>query len=156
MQKEIKHQFTFTQPPEVVWDYLINPELLAQWLMPNDFKPIVGHKFQLGAKPKIPLGFDGKIYCEVLEIIPNRKLVYSWKGGLSKEKPSLNSIVEWTLTPINEGTILTLEHKGFKVVKNYLAYIIMNKGWLKIGKRLAKTLFLSGYTTAQAYSEQNP
>jgi uncharacterized protein YndB with AHSA1/START domain len=84
MQKEIKHQFLFPQQPEVVWDYLTDSALLAQWLMPNDFKPIVGHKFQFGAKPKIPLGFDGRIYCEVLEIIPSRKLVYSWKGGWGK------------------------------------------------------------------------
>ncbi|MBX3254139.1 MAG: SRPBCC domain-containing protein [Chitinophagaceae bacterium] len=140
MSKEIKHQFTFTQSPEAVWEYLTNPDLLAQWLMPNNFKPIVGHKFQFGTKPKLKLGFDGRIYCEVLEIVPYRKLVYSWKGGLSKEKPSLDSIVTWTLTPINSGTIVTLEHKGFKGIKNYLAYFIMNKGWVKIGKRLFEQL----------------
>ncbi|WP_215226842.1 SRPBCC family protein [Echinicola shivajiensis] len=140
MEKEIQHQFTFEQSPETVWEYLTNSELLAQWLMPNDFKPIVGHKFQFGTKPKYPLGFDGRIYCEVLEIEVFKKLVYSWKGGLSKEKPSLDSIVIWTLTPEGNGTILTLEHKGFKGMKNYLAYIIMNKGWAKIGKRLTKQL----------------
>lgn len=142
MQKEIKHQFTFSQSPEVVWEYLTKPELLAQWLMPNDFKPIVGYKFQLSAKPKLKFDFDGKIYCEVLEIVPYKRLVYSWKGGLSKESPSLDSIVIWTLTPNDNGTILTLEHKGFKGMKNYLAYIIMNKGWVKIGKRLFKQLNL--------------
>lgn len=142
MQKEIKHQFTFSQSPEVVWEYLTKPELLAQWLMPNDFKPIVGYKFQLSAKPKLKFDFDGKIYCEVLEIVPYKRLVYSWKGGLSKENPSLNSIVIWTLAPNDNGTILTLEHKGFKGMKNYLAYIIMNKGWVKIGKRLFKQLNL--------------
>ncbi len=142
MQKEIKHQFTFSQPPEVVWEYLTNSELLAQWLMPNDFKLIVGHRFQFGAKPKLKFGFDGRIYCEVMEIVPFKKLVYSWKGGLSKENPSLNSTVIWTLTPSNNGTVLTLEHKGFKGIKNYLAYFIMNKGWAKIGKRLFKQLIL--------------
>jgi uncharacterized protein YndB with AHSA1/START domain len=140
MQKEIIHQFTFPQSPEEVWEYLTNAELLAQWLMPNDFKPIVGHRFQFGTKPKYPLGFDGRIYCEVLEIVPYRKLVYSWKGGLSKENPSLDSTVTWTLTPTDNGTVLKLEHKGFKGIKNYLAYIIMNKGWAKIGKRLFKQL----------------
>jgi uncharacterized protein YndB with AHSA1/START domain len=136
MQRNIRHQFNFSHPPELVWKYLTNPDLLAQWLMPNDFKPIIGHKFQFGAKPKLKFGFDGRIYCEVLEIIPNKKLVYSWKGGLSKDKPSLDSIVVWTLTPSNNGTTLILEHKGFKGVKNYLAYFIMNMGWVKIGKRL--------------------
>jgi uncharacterized protein YndB with AHSA1/START domain len=139
MKKEIRHQFNFPQSPEQVWEYLTRSELLAQWLMPNDFKPVVGHKFQFGTKPKFPLGFDGRIYCEVLEIVPCRKLVYSWKGGMSKQKPSLDSIVVWTLAPAGNGTVLTLEHKGFKG-KNYLAYIIMNKGWVKIGRRMFSQL----------------
>ena len=143
MQKEIRHQFTFAQPPEVVWKYLTNPELLAQWLMPNDFKPIVGHTFTFVAKPKLKFGFDGRIYCEVLEIVPYKKLVYSWKGGSSKKNPSLNSTVIWTLSPTASGTVLTLEHKGFKGMKNYLAYFIMNKGWVKIGKRLFEQLNLA-------------
>lgn len=138
MQKDIRHQFEFHQPPEVVWEYLTNSELLAQWLMQNDFKPIVGHKFQFKTKPKVNLGFDGTVYCEVLEIVPYKKLVYSWKGGMSKDKPSLDSIVVWTLTPTDNGCILQLEHKGFKGMKNYLAFLIMNKGWAKIGKRLSK------------------
>lgn len=143
MRKEIRHQFTFPQPPEAVWEYLTNSELLAQWLMPNDFKPTVGHRFQFGAEPKLKFGFDGRIYCEVLEIVPYKKLVYSWKGGLSKQRPSLDSIVTWILTPTDGGTILILEHKGFKAIENYLAYFIMNKGWKKIGDRLFNQLNLA-------------
>jgi uncharacterized protein YndB with AHSA1/START domain len=136
MQRDIFHQFSFHQPPEVVWEYLTDPELLEQWLMPSDFKPVVGHKFRFMAKPKIKLGFDGTVYCEVLEIVPHRKLVYSWRGGLSKEKPMLDSTVVWTLEPSGSGTILTLEHKGFRGMKNFIPYLIMNKGWVKIGKRM--------------------
>lgn len=141
MQRDINHQFTFAQPLEIVWEYLTDSELLAQWLMPNDFKPVVGHRFQFGTKPKLKLGFDGRIYCEVLEVIPYEKLVYSWKGGLSKENPSLDSIVVWTLIPTAGGTVLQLEHKGFKGLRNYLPYVIMKKGWVKIAKRLSKQLF---------------
>lgn len=142
MQRTIRHEFTFSQPPEMVWEYLTNPELLAQWLMPNDFKPLVGHQFQFKTKPKLKLRFDGTIYCEVLEIIPCKKLIYSWKGGLSRENPSLDSIVIWTLTPIDKGTVLRLEHTGFEGLKNYLSYFIMNMGWLKIGTRFIKRLNL--------------
>lgn len=134
MQRTIKHQFTFPQPPKVVWEYLTDSELLAQWLMPNDFQPIVGHKFQFRSKPMPKFGFDGIVHCEVLEILDYKKLVYSWKGG------SLDSIVVWTLIPTDNGTVLTLEHKGFKGFKNLLPYIIMNRGWLKIGKKLFKQL----------------
>jgi uncharacterized protein YndB with AHSA1/START domain len=143
MQREIRHQFAYSHPPDVVWQYLTDSELLGQWLMPNDFKLKIGHRFQFKAKPKTKIGFDGMIYCEVLKIIPCRKLVYSWKGGVSKEKPSLDSVVIWTLTPINNGTLLQLEHKGFRGLRNYMAYFIMNMGWLKIGKRLLLNLNLT-------------
>jgi uncharacterized protein YndB with AHSA1/START domain len=138
---QIKHQFSFSQPPEKVWDYLTDPELLAQWLMPNNFKLVVGHQFQFKAKPKLNLRFNGDIYCEVREIVLYEKLVYSWKGGMSKENPSLDSIVTWTLVRSeNGGTILNLEHKGFKGLKNYLPYFIMNFGWIKIGNRMRAQL----------------
>jgi uncharacterized protein YndB with AHSA1/START domain len=136
MQKAIIYEFFFAHPPALVWEYLTEPELLAQWLMANDFKLEVGHQFRFKTKPKIPIGFDGTIYGEVLEFIPLEKLVYSWKGGMPKERPSLDSVVTWSLTPKDNGTLLRLEHHGFNGLKNYLPYLIMNKGWLKIGKRL--------------------
>ncbi len=140
MERSIKHQFRFPHSAEVVWEYLTNSELLAQWLMPNNFAPIVGHKFQFRTKPKINFGFDGTVHCEVLELIPREKLVYSWKGGMSKEKPMLDTIVIWTLTTHGSETVLSLEHKGFRGVKNFMVYFIMNKGWMKISKRLLKQM----------------
>lgn len=136
MSKTIFHQFILPHSPEVIWDFLTVPELMELWLMSTNFKPEVGHHFEFRTKPKFKIGFDGTVYCQVLEVIPHQKLVYSWKGGLSKENPSLNSVVTWTLTPQNEKTILTLEHAGFDGFKNILPYFIMNKGWVKIGNRL--------------------
>ena len=132
MKKTIRHQFTFPQSPEVVWEYLTDSQRLAQWLMPNTLQPILGHQFQFQARPMPKFGFDGVIHCEVLEIIPFKKLVYSWKGGF------LDSVVVWTLESSDDskGTLLTLEHKGFKGIRNLLPYFIMNQGWLKIGKKL--------------------
>ena len=134
MQRDIHHTWFFPQPPEVIWDYLTKSELITQWLMENDFQPVVGHQFQFRTKPRIKLGFDGKVYCKVLEIIPLKRLSYSWKGGV-EDKTTLDSIVTWTLTPKNNGTELSLAHTGFRGIKNYLAYFIMNKGWAKISKR---------------------
>jgi uncharacterized protein YndB with AHSA1/START domain len=129
MQKNIQHRWFYPHPKEVLWEYLTKSELLAEWLMENDFKPEVGHKFMFTTKPKIKVGFDGNIYCEVLEIIPFQKLSYSWKGGPGKGKITLDSIVTWTLTPKDNGTELQLDHTGFKGMKNYITYLIMNKGW---------------------------
>lgn len=136
MEKSIRHQFTFPVPPEVVWQHLTDSKLLAQWLMPNDFKPLLGHQFQFGTKPRYALGFDGRVYCEVLEIEAPKKLVYSWKGGMSKTKPLIDTIVTWTLTEVPGGTLLKLEHSGFRGIKNAIPFFIMNNGWAKIGKRL--------------------
>lgn len=108
--------------------------------MPNDFKPIIGYKFQFETTPKVKFGSYGRIFCEVLEIIPYKKLAYSWKANLSKENPVLDSTIVWTLEATRKGSILTLEHKGFRGIKSYLSYIITNKGWVKIAKRLIKQL----------------
>ncbi len=140
MQRNIRHQFIFPHPPEIVWDYLTDPALLSQWLMPNDFRPVAGYKFQFRAKAQTRLGFDGNIYCEVLEVIPLKKLSYAWRGGPGSGKVSLDSIVVWTLTKKENGTELLLEHEGFQGMKNFIAYLVMNKGWVRIGKRLLQKI----------------
>lgn len=140
MQRNIRHQFIFPHPPEIVWDYLTDPVLLSQWLMPNDFRPVAGHKFRFRAKAQTRLGFDGNIYCEVLEVIPFKKLSYAWRGGPGSGKVSLDSIVVWTLTEKENGTELLLEHKGFDGMKNFIAYLVMNKGWVRIGKRMLRRI----------------
>ena len=141
MTNNIKHQWFFPHAPQKVWDYLTKQELLAQWLIESDFKAIVGHKFQFNTKPKIKLGFDGNIYCEVLEVVPLKRLSYSWKGGPRKGVIKLDSVVIWTLTPENNGTLLQLEHNGFKGMQNYISFLIMRKGWdIGIKKRFLQVL----------------
>jgi len=89
MTKVIKHQFFFPHPTEMVWEYLTKPELMEQWLMKNDFQPIVGHDFQLRTGPILSLDFDGIFYCKVLEIVPFKKLSYSWKSALVRARSHL-------------------------------------------------------------------
>jgi uncharacterized protein YndB with AHSA1/START domain len=134
MQKEIRQTWHFNQSPQEVWEYLTKPELIEQWLMPNDFQPIVGHKFRF----VISQGKDGKSatiqhYCEVLELIPYKKLSYSWK----KDDMSLNSKVSWTLIPKGNGTELQLVHNGFAELE---AFISHNNGWPIVGSRLVELL----------------
>jgi uncharacterized protein YndB with AHSA1/START domain len=38
----------FPHPPEKLWRALTESPLLAQWLMRNDFEPLVGRRFQSG------------------------------------------------------------------------------------------------------------
>jgi uncharacterized protein YndB with AHSA1/START domain len=88
-------------PPEKVWRALTQPHLIEEWLMKNDFKPDVGHQFNLSAD-------WGVIGCQVLEVEPNRMLSYTW--GVF----DLKSVVTWTLTPTSTGTRLRMEQSGFQ------------------------------------------
>ena len=131
MTKSIQHKFFFSHPPVVVWDYLTRAELMAQWLMENDFLPIIGHDFQFRTKPLPAFNFDGIVYCKVLEIAAPKKLSYSWKGGPGDGVITLDSLVEWTLHPKDNGTELSLVHHGFTEAAGAAIYAAMNDGWLK-------------------------
>jgi uncharacterized protein YndB with AHSA1/START domain len=141
MQRDLVIKWFFPHPAEKVWECLTTPELISQWLMKNDFKPIVGHKFQFHTRPIPKMGFDGIVYCEVLEIIPDKKLVYTWQGGPKPGVIRLDTVLTWTLTPGAEGTTLLLEHTGFKGLQNYLTSIFLERGWKKnVARRFTKIL----------------
>ena len=100
IEKELPH------PPEKIWRALTQGALIKEWLMDNDFRPVVGHRFSFRATP-MP-NWNGVIDSEVLVIEPNRKLTYSW-GSLG-----LESVVEWTLEPTSGGTRLRMVQSGFR------------------------------------------
>ena len=99
MKKMIKYNWFFEQSPETVWKYLTTSELMAQWLMKNDFILMPGRKFMFKANPHADLDFDGNVYCEILEIDHAKKLVYSWKSGDGTGTLNVDSIVTWILFP---------------------------------------------------------
>jgi uncharacterized protein YndB with AHSA1/START domain len=129
MQTEIKHNYFFSHAPEIVWQHLTQSELIAEWLMKNDFQPIVGYKFQFYANAVPEIEFDGNVYCRVLEIIPLKKLSYSWQCGPGHGKITIDTIVTWTLAPKNNGTELQLLQTGFKEKEAHPLYSAMNEGW---------------------------
>ena len=141
MQRDLVIKWFFPHPAEKVWECLTTPELISQWLMKNDFKPIVGHKFRFHTRPIPKMGFDGIVYCEVLKIVTNKKLVYTWQGGPKPGVIRLDTVLTWTLTPGAEGTTLLLEHTGFKGLQNYLTSIFLERGWKKnVARRFIKIL----------------
>lgn len=88
-------------PPEKIWRALTQPHLIEEWLMKNDFSPVVDHRFNFRAD-------WGAVDCRVLAVEPNRTLSYSWAAH------DLDSVVTWTLTPTATGTRLRLEQTGFR------------------------------------------
>lgn len=140
MTKIIKHQFYFPHPVETVWEYLTNSDLLALWLMKNDFKPVVGHEFQFRTGPIASLNFDGIFYCKVLDIVPLKYLSYSWNGGSGDGDISLESVVSWHLEATEKGTDLRLEHSGFAKKENLEFYNGLLRGWLEKLEKIATLL----------------
>jgi uncharacterized protein YndB with AHSA1/START domain len=136
----IIHKFFFPHPPGAVWEYLTNAELMELWLMKNDFQPIIGYDFQFWTKPMPGLNFNGVVYCKILEIVPFKKLSYSWKGGPGDGMITLDSVVVWKLQPKDKGTELFLEHSGFSIIENVTMYNAMNDGWLKNIHKIADRL----------------
>jgi uncharacterized protein YndB with AHSA1/START domain len=103
--------------------------------MPNDFQPVVGHRFNFRTQP---IGdWDGVVHCEVLEVRPPDALRYSWVGG-SPSSP-LNSTVTWTLTPAEGGTRVRMAHEGFGPGNEH-AYQAMSGGWGRMLGRIDKLL----------------
>jgi uncharacterized protein YndB with AHSA1/START domain len=138
MTKNIRHQIFYAQPPEAVWEFLTDPTLIAQWLMPNDFLPVLGHDFKFSIKPMPSLDFDGVVYCKVLEIIPCKKLSYSWKCGPGGGDINIESVVTWTLIDKNNGTELFLDHSGrMDMLPMFEA---MDEGWKKNMNKIAEFL----------------
>src|ERR1700722_2172861 len=123
-------------PPEKIWRALTEAHLIEQWLMRNDFEPRLGAQFTFRAKP---MGdWDGTVRCEVTAFDPPRRLAYSWKGGSVSNSTycsTLDSVVEWLLSPEPGGTRVRMEHSGF-APGNEMAFEAMSSGWPRGLERL--------------------
>lgn len=98
-------------PADRVWRALTSPDLMARWLMPNDFKLRAGHRFAISSDPVRRCGLGGTGYCEVLGFDEGKMLRIAWAAAESMR--ALDSAVTFTLAPREAGTILLIEHDGF-------------------------------------------
>jgi uncharacterized protein YndB with AHSA1/START domain len=99
-------------PPEKIWRALTQAPLIEEWLMKNDFQPVVGLRFNFRAE-SMPQ-WNGVTDCEVLIVEPNRRLSYSWNASGDEAANGLKTIVTWTLTPAEGGTQVRMEQSGFR------------------------------------------
>jgi len=98
VERDIPH------PPEKVWRALTQQHLIAEWLMANDFEPVVGRKFRLRWENN---GMSGVIDSELLAMEPPRSLSMTWNSM------GVDTVVTFTLTPTAGGTHLKMEQAGF-------------------------------------------
>ena len=106
VEREMPH------PPEKIWRALTQGALIEEWLMKNDFQPIVGHRFNFRSTP-MPQ-WNGVVDCQVLVVEPNRRLSYSWNSSGEETADGLKTVVTWTLTPTQGGVLVRMEQSGFR------------------------------------------
>lgn len=131
----VERDFPF--PPEKLWRALTQPHLIEEWLMKNDFAPVVGHRFKLRGE------WGGVLDCEVLVVEPNKSLSYTWNFAHEDAAFSLQSVVTMTLTPTNTGTLLRMEQAGFRPEQKQ-AYGGAKAGWKQFFDKLQSLLAIEG------------
>lgn len=124
-------------PPEKLWRALTQPHLIEEWLMKNDFMPVVGHRFNLRGD------WGGVLDCEVLTVEPNKTLSYTWNHVNENAAYNLASVVTFTLTPTSKGTHLRMEQSGFRPDQKQ-AYYGATHGWQEFFGALEKVLARTG------------
>jgi uncharacterized protein YndB with AHSA1/START domain len=120
VERELPH------PPEKIWRALTQPHLIQEWLMKNDFKPMLDHRFTLS-------GDWGSVDCRVKTVEPNKTLSYTW------DAMGLTSIVTWTLSATKTGTHLKMEQSGFRADQQQ-AYQGAQYGWQNFFGQLEQVL----------------
>ena len=120
-------------PLEKIWRALTQPHLIEEWLMKSDFKPVVGHRFNLRGD------WGGVLDCEVLTVEQNRTLSYTWNFAHIDAAFNLQSVVTFTLTPTRTGTHLRMEQLGFRPEQRQ-AYGGAIAGWQQFFAKLDQLL----------------
>lgn len=140
----------FPHAPEMIWKTLTSAELMGRWvgMTPTGFEPLIGNCFTY--RTTAAGQWDGTIQCEVLDVIPNERFVYSWRGGHESNVgygAQLDTLVTFTLEKVEGGTRLRLVHSGFVLPRNETAYRGMSAGWPQVVSRIAAIAEESGAAT---------
>ena len=119
----------FPHTPETIWKTLTTANLMGRWLMmPAGFEPVEGKHFTYQTTPAG--AWDGTIHCQVLEVKPNERFAYAWKGGHEGNVgygSRLDTVVTFILSKVENGTRLRLVHSGFVLPKNDAAIKSMER-----------------------------
>jgi uncharacterized protein YndB with AHSA1/START domain len=120
---------TYNAPAGVVWEAITRKEKMKEWYFDlEDFQAVEGFEFKFYGGP------EDRSYlhvCKVTEVIPGKKLSYSWRY----EGYAGNTIVTFELFPEGDKTTLKLTHAGlesFPVDNPDFAKKNFETGWTEI------------------------
>ena len=121
----VKKEITVNARRETVWRYFEDPDLLAGWLMRNNFTGSVNEEFQFFARPSND--WDGTLKCKLLEFQRPAKLAFTWDandiGG--------DTLVTIELIEEGDSTRIKLIHANFENASMDVAPIVERHsvGW---------------------------
>lgn len=119
---------TYETSVQEIWKALTDNNVMKKWyFVLEEFKPQIGFQFQFQG------GTETKTYthlCEITEVIPNKKLSYTWKY----EGYPGNSKVTFQLFPEGGKTKLKVIHEGLESFPSSADFAKENfkKGWTTI------------------------
>lgn len=108
---------SYPVPPEKVWRAWTDPEAIRRWWGPGGHEPVslaqldvrVGGRFRIVFGG--PEGREHECAGVYREVVPNRKLVFTWTWPNST--PERESLVTITFRATNGGTELDFRHEQF-------------------------------------------
>lgn len=125
--KDLIIERVFDAEIKTVWQALTDKDLMEQWYFNvSEFKTVVGFKFEFWGGEEG--GKQWKHLCEITEVIPQRKLTYSWQY----EGYSGISYVTFELFEAEKGTKLILTHSGLGSFPDDIPELAIHnfkKGW---------------------------
>ena len=129
----IRRSILLNAPISRVWQALSTSEGLATWLLPNNFRPLVGATFSFIAEPQDD--WNGVVMCQVIEIDEPHNLTFTWS-----ENPDLPpTLVSFELRNLNGRTEVCLVHSQREhLPEDYVSKL--DQGWgCNMLRRLAES-----------------
>ncbi|MDM9620185.1 SRPBCC domain-containing protein [Rhizobium sp. S96] len=96
------------RPVAEVFDAVVNPKKLSGY-----FTTIGGASAPLVQGTTVTWWKDAPV--EVVELVPERKIVLRWDGGTGEDKIRYKTLVEMTFEPLDDGgTMVTISENGWR------------------------------------------
>ena len=123
-------------PREHVWKFLVEKDKLALWFHAAKEDVVEGGDWTLLTNSHDKAG-ETMCWGRVIEFNPPEKLVHTFTHNFLQ---GVETTVTWTLTQVEGGTILHLEHAGFEKVAEGAFDMGQNhdKGWDEHFQRLRR------------------